>query len=150
MVPVEIQALNAPYIQRCHEYGNLVQSFGGRRTGVSMDADQLIERAREQLARGFYVDNLLEVARVLRDMTLSTRWPTASFVLQRVTTAIANNWDDRAVSVDEANQVEQQLQPLLYQVLNLMAENAEAERLQDGLDQLVVAFESLRTTLLRP
>ena len=111
-----------------------------------MDANelQLIQRAREKLGEGFYVNNLRDVVGILRALSQVTRWPTACFVLQTVALGMVYDWDKQPVTSDRADSVGAQLQPAFCKVLDLMAGDATTEEMCAALDDLVLALPPLR------
>jgi hypothetical protein len=87
--------------------------------------------------RGFYVKNLYEMTRVLREIALKTKWPTACFVLSEIAQTIAKKWDGHPVSVEEANHVTENLRPLASKVLDNMEVSKNVE-VMAALDELVM------------
>ncbi len=97
---------------------------------------QLIKSAQEKLARGFYVDNLKEVADLMKQAALSDQSPSACFVVHTVLLSVAEDWD-RPVSTIEVEKVDAQLRPLVSDVLDHIAKNASADKVSSSLDSLV-------------
>lgn len=111
-----------------------------------MDANELhlIQRAREKLGEGFYVNNLRDVVGILRSLSRVTSWPTACFVLQTVALGMVYDWDKQPVTSDKADSVGAQLQPAFCKVLDLMVDGAGVEEMCAALDELVLALPPLR------
>jgi len=111
-----------------------------------MHKDELesIQHARDRLDKGFYVNNLYELAKVFGQMSSSTKWPaTACFALRQIALIIAYDWDGRPLPTAEAQSVDAQLRPLFSEVLSLMAEDTDVEELYATLDRLVLALLDL-------
>jgi hypothetical protein len=104
---------------------------------------QLVERAREQVEQGFYVNNLRAVVDLFREPGLVTRWPAALFVLRTITLNIIYEWDKQPVSSAEADRVRARLQPLFRRVLDLLARDASAAQICTALDKVVLAWTEL-------
>jgi len=111
-----------------------------------MDANelQLIQRAREKLGAGFYVNNLRDLVGILRSLSAVTSWPTACFVLQTVALGMVYDWDKQPVTSDRADSVGAKLQPAFCKVLDLMTQGAEPQEMYAALDDLVLALPPLR------
>jgi hypothetical protein len=111
---------------------------------VTDNESLLIQRTREKLDEGFHVYNLYDVVKLLRQMSASTRWPTACFVLLTVARDIIYDWDKQPVPSVEADSVGAQLQPLFCRVLDLMAQDADVQQMSAALDDLVLVVTKLR------
>ena len=105
---------------------------------------QLIQRAREKLGQGFYVNNLRDVGSILRALSQVTSWPTACFMLQTIALGMVYDWDKQPVTSDRADSVGAQLQPAFHEVLDLMARDAGIEEMYAALDVLVLALPPLK------
>jgi hypothetical protein len=111
---------------------------------VSEPELQLIQRAREHVDEGFYVNNLRDVVDLFREPALVARWPAALFVLRTITLNIIYEWDKQPVASADADKVRTQLQPLFRQVLDLLARDGDAGQIYAVLDDLVLAWTKLR------
>jgi len=110
---------------------------------VSNIESRLIQRAREKLDEGFYVNNLRYVVTLLRESSLSMTWPTACFVLRTVAVDIIYDWDKYPVTSAEVDRVAAQLQPSFRRVLDSMSKDAESDQMCAALDDLVLAVMKL-------
>lgn len=104
---------------------------------------QLIQRARERVDEGFYVNNLRDIVDEFEASSLVARWPTALFVLRTITLNIIYEWDKQPVASTDADRVRAELQPLFRQILDLLARDADAEQIYAALDDLVLACTNL-------
>ena len=68
-----------------------------------------LQQLRKGLNKGFYVDNLYEMARLCNDMALESKNPTPFFIMRKIFLGIANYWEERPVIVEEAKFVEVEL-----------------------------------------
>lgn len=105
--------------------------------------ERLIQEARQKLELGFYVNNLYALAKLFNDMSVSTGWRSAAFILSEVAITIANTWDDRPLPTSEATAVERKMRPLFLAVLDTIERNASLEEVITSLDQLVLALQAL-------
>jgi hypothetical protein len=115
----------------------------GRHLVVSNIESRLIQRAREKLDEGFYVNNLRYVVTLLRESSLSMTWPTACFVLRTVAVDIIYDWDKYPVTSVEVDRVAAQLRPSFCRVLDSMSKDVESDQMCAALDDLVLAVMKL-------
>jgi hypothetical protein len=122
----------------------LIHEEGGRKKEMANDTDlQLIQRARQHVDEGFYVNNLRDLVDLFQEPSLVTRWPTVLFVLRTITLNIIYEWDKQPVISDDADKVRAQLQPLFRQVLDLLVVDASAAKIYAALDDVVLAWTKL-------
>ncbi len=65
------------------------------------------------IAKGRYVDNLFEMARLCAGWALDSGNPTPFFVLEQVFVGIARDWDGRPQTVEEAQALEAAVVPAI-------------------------------------
>jgi hypothetical protein len=90
------------------------------------------------------VNKLRDVVDLFREPSLMARWPTAFFVLRTITLNIIYEWDKQPVASADADRVRAQLQPLYRQILDLLAQDADATKIYAAQDELVRAWTKLR------
>ena len=90
-----------------------------------------LRQLRARLDRGFYVDNLNEMARLCRCLAQEFTNPAPFFVMEQVFKGISKYWEDRSITVEEAKLVENYLkQPLKELVAGPLADASEAQVLK--------------------
>ena len=91
------------------------------------------------------MDNLSEMSVLCRTLALDGKSPTAFFVLEKVLSRIADDWEDRPLTVEEAQYVESQLRPQVERVMDAITFGKPAQAQLDALDTLVSAYIILFT-----
>ena len=99
--------------------------------------------ARQKLKKGFYSNNLSDLAKHFREMSISTKWHSVCFILYEACLAIVRNWDERPVTVQEAKKVETILSPAFFAVLDTIELNPSPKNLLASMDELVLALQAL-------
>ena len=99
-----------------------------------------LQQLRERLAKGFYVDNLYEMARLCRDLALDTSRPTPFFVMQHIFSDIAKYWEERPLSVEEAKLVEVEMTKPIKDLIGGIKANASSEQIVHLLNKVVSSY----------
>ena len=68
-----------------------------------------LQELRDRLRKGFYVDNLYEMAYLCKALALETPAPVPFFLMQRIFWDIARDWEERPVPVEEAKESESRM-----------------------------------------
>ncbi len=82
-----------------------------------------LQQLREKLEKGFYLDNLYEMARLCRNLALDTASPAPFFIMEHIFLDVARHWEDKPLPVEEAKLVES----FLLQPLEDLVEGIEAD-----------------------
>lgn len=99
-----------------------------------------LQQLRENLKKGFYVDNLYEMSHLCRNLALDTASPTPFFVMQYIFSNIARNWEDRPVTVEEAKLVESKMTEPLENLIEGIIADASSAEMFDLLNNVVSAY----------
>lgn len=99
-----------------------------------------LQQLRERLAKGFYVENLYEMARLCRDLALDTSRPTPFFVMQHIFSDIARYWEDKPIVVEEARLVELEIAKPLEDLISGIEANASNEQIIHLLNKAVSSY----------
>ncbi len=99
-----------------------------------------LQQLRGKLEKGFYLDNLYEMARLYKSLALDTASPAPFFVMEQVFLGIARDWEDRPLPVDEAKQVEEKILKSLEDFVDGIEENASSEEVSNLLNTVVSAY----------
>ncbi|MCK4274217.1 MAG: hypothetical protein KAW90_04945 [Dehalococcoidales bacterium] len=99
-----------------------------------------LRQLREKLDKGFYVDNLCEMARLCKDMALESDSPVPFFIMQKIFSGIADYWDDRPVIVEEAKLVEAELLKSLNNLIDVIEDNASADQLMTLINKVISSY----------
>ena len=95
---------------------------------------------QEKLEKGFYVDNLYEMARLCKNLALETVNPAPFFVMRHIFLGIAKYWEDRPVIVEEAKLVETEMIKPLKDVIGGIETNASSEQMFHFLNKAVSSY----------
>lgn len=99
-----------------------------------------LQELRERLAKGFYVDNLYELARVCKKLSLDTSSPAVFFIMESIFLNVARNWEDRPLPDEEALQVESKLMTPLKELVGALEEDSTNEEVLELLNEVVSAY----------
>ena len=99
-----------------------------------------LQQLREKLEKGFYVDNLYEMARLCKNLALETANPVPFFVIEQIFLGIARHWQDRPVIVEEAKLVEAEMIKPLKDVIGGIEANASSEQMFHFLNKAVSSY----------
>lgn len=99
-----------------------------------------LQQLREKLEKGFYLDNLYEMARLCKSLALDTASPASFFVMEQVFLGIARDWEDRPLPVEEAKQVEEKVIQTLKDLVDGIGANASSEEVFNLLNMVVSAY----------
>ena len=99
-----------------------------------------LQKLRERLEKGFYLDNLYELAHLCRNLALDTTSPAPFFIMEHIFLDIARSWEDKPLPVEEAKLVGSKLiEPLEYLIEGIEAD-ASGEEVLNLLDSVVSAY----------
>jgi hypothetical protein len=99
-----------------------------------------LQQLREKLEKGFYVDNLYEMARLCKSLALDAINPAPFFVMRSIFLGIARDWEDRALPVEEAALVASKLMEPLAKLVDGLETNAPSSELYYLLNNAVAAY----------
>ena len=99
-----------------------------------------LQQLREKLNRGFYLDNLYEMARICRSMALESENPAPFFIMQKVFSGIADYWDDGPVDVEEAKLVEIELKESLGKLIEMLESKAKNGEITEMANKVVSSY----------
>lgn len=95
---------------------------------------------KEKLNKGFYVNNLNEIARLCNDMALENDKPAPFFVLKKIFSRISDYWDDQPVSVENAKLVQDGLMNPIMNLVNAIEVNASDNIIMDLVNKVVSSY----------
>ena len=99
-----------------------------------------LQQLREKLDKGFYVDNLYEMAHLCKDMALGSQSPVPYFIMQKIFSGIAIYWDDKPVIVEEAKLVEIELKKPLELLIDAIEEEVANSKLMELANKAVSTY----------
>jgi len=99
-----------------------------------------LQQLREKLEKGFYVDNLYEMARLCKNLALDCQFPAPFFVMRHIFLGIAKYWEDRPVIVEEAKLVEVEITKPLKDLISGIEANASSEQMFHLLNKAVSSY----------
>ena len=99
-----------------------------------------LRQLREKLDKGFYVDNLHEMARLCKGMALESNSPAPFFIMQKIFLGIADYWEDKPVIVEEAKLVEAELKKSLIQIIDAIEADASDAHIMDLANKAVSSY----------
>jgi hypothetical protein len=99
-----------------------------------------LQDLREKLEKGFYVDNLDEMARLCRSLALDAINPAPFFVMRSIFLDIARDWEERALTVEEAELVAVKLTEPLNKLVSGLETDAPSDDLYYLLNNVVSAY----------
>jgi len=99
-----------------------------------------LQKLKEKLERGFYVDNLYEMAHLCKDIALEGKNPVPFFIMQKIFSGIADYWYDRPVIVEEARLVEVELKEPLWYLIDALEEKAADVKINELMDKVVSSY----------
>ena len=110
-----------------------------------------LQQLREKLKKGFYLNNLNEMARLCKSLALDTTSPAPFFIMERIFSDVARHWEDKPLSVEEAKLVESKLITPLAELIEGITANASTEEIFSLLNRVVSAYLlSFMRTLVFP
>ena len=99
-----------------------------------------LQQLREKLEKGFYLDNLYEMASLCKDLTVGAVSPAPFFIMENIFSGIAKYWEDRPVIVEEAKLVEGEMIKPLKDLIGGIEANASGEQMVYLLNKAVSAY----------
>ena len=101
---------------------------------------------KEKLDKGFFVQNLFEMARICESLMKDTFASPTFYILRSIFLDIARDWNDRALSVEEATEVENELKAPIREALEGLETHRSKEALFESLAKLVAARKQVLRT----
>lgn len=102
-----------------------------------------LQQLREKLKKGFYVDNLYEMARLCKNLALETANPAPFFIMEQIFLGIARYWEDKPIIVEEAKLVEVEMIKPLRDLIGGIEANASSEQMFHLLNRVVSSYKFL-------
>jgi len=99
-----------------------------------------LQQLREKLDKGFYVDNLYEMARLCKSLALETDYPASFFIMEQIFKGIAKYWEDKPLIVEEAKLVELEMIKPLKDLIGGIETNASSEQIVHFLNKVVSSY----------
>jgi hypothetical protein len=99
-----------------------------------------LQQLQEKLEKGFYLDNLYEMARLCKTLASNTIYLVEFFVMRDIFLDIARRWEERALPVKEAKRVELEMTKPLGDLIQGIETEASAEVVLDLLNNVVSAY----------
>ena len=98
---------------------------------------------REKLGRGFYVNNLYDMARLCKELALDDDNPAPFYVMQHVFSDIARHWEDRPIVVEEAKLVETEITKTIWILIDTIESGAPVEQVYNMLGEVLKSYQFL-------
>jgi len=108
-----------------------------------------LQLLKEKLGKGFYVENLYEMASLCKRLAKDSAYALAFHVLWSIFIDIARDWDGRPLPVDEATKVQQKLEAPIREVIQRLEAFRNKQELFDSLTKLVAAHMQAISLQLR-
>jgi hypothetical protein len=99
-----------------------------------------LQQLQEKLEKGFYLDNLYEIAHLCKMLASDTIYPAAFFVMRDIFLNIARRWEERALPVDEAKRVEREMARPLEDLIRGIDADVSPEVVLNLLNGVVSAY----------
>ena len=99
-----------------------------------------LQQLREKLEKGFYLDNLYEMACLCRSLALDTTSPAPFFFMEHIFLNIARHWEDKPLLVEEARLVESKMIEPLEDLVEGIEAFASSEEVFNLLNRVVSAY----------
>ncbi len=99
-----------------------------------------LQKLREELKQGFYLNNLYEMASLCKDLALGVTNPAPFFVMQHIFLNIARYWEDKPLLVEEAKLVEGEMIKPLKDLIGGIEANASGEQIIHLLNKAVSSY----------
>ena len=99
-----------------------------------------LQELRGKLEKGFYLDNLYEMARLCRHLALDTTSPAPFFIMEHIFLDIARHWEGKPLLVEDAKLVEQKMIESLEDLTESLEREAPSEEELNLLNGAVSAY----------
>lgn len=99
-----------------------------------------LQKLRERLSKEFYIDNLYEMVRLCRSLALDTSYPAPFFVMEKIFLGVADHWDDRPLTVEEAQKVKSKMIRPLEELIRGIEYSAPSGEIFALLNGVVSAY----------
>jgi len=96
-----------------------------------------LQKLREGLKKGFYLDNLYELARICRSMALDTTSPAPFFIMEYIFLDIVQHWEGKPLLVEDAKLVEAKIMEALEGLIEGLVADAPSEEVFSLLNRIV-------------
>lgn len=100
-----------------------------------------LQKLKEKLEQGFYVNNLYEMSALCKNLALDTDNPAPLFVMQHIFLDIAKYWEDRPVIVEEAKLVETEMMKPLKDLISGIEANASSEQIIHLINKAISSYK---------
>lgn len=99
-----------------------------------------LQQLQEKLAKGFYLNNLYEMARLCKSSALESNSPAPFFVMQHIFFNIARYWEDKPLPVEEARLVQSEMVKPIEDLISGIEANATSEQTLTLLNKVVSSY----------
>lgn len=99
-----------------------------------------LQLLKKKLDRGFFADNLYEMASICENLSRDPSVAPAFYILRSVFLEIARDWNDRPLPVEEAGKVQEKLQMPIKEVIRCIETLQSKEVLFNSLTKVVFAM----------
>ena len=99
-----------------------------------------LQQLREKLERGFYIDNLHQMAGLCKSLALEAVDPAPFFVMEHIFLDIAKYWEDKPLPVEEARLVEVEMIKPLKDLIGAIESNASGEQRIHLLNKTISSY----------
>ena len=99
-----------------------------------------LQQLKEKLERGFYLDNLYEMARLCKGLALDTTSPAPFFIMEQIFLDIARHWEDKPLIVEEAKLVEVEIIKPLKDLISGIEENVSSEQMVHLMNKVISSY----------
>jgi len=99
-----------------------------------------IQRIKERLEQGFFIDNLNEMIHLCDEMALGSKKPAPLFILKKILWGVVNYWDQVPVTVEDGKLVEGELKKHIKNLLDAIESDMPAEKVLDRMNEVVSSY----------
>ena len=98
-----------------------------------------LQLLKEKLDKGFFVHNFYDMAQTCKSLIEDKFGGPAFYILRSIFLDIARDWNERAVSVDEATEVKNKLEAPIRELIEALETHRSKEALFESMAKLVSA-----------
>lgn len=98
-----------------------------------------VQLLKENLGKGFFVDNLYEMASICEKLMKDSARAPAFYILRSVFLDLARDWDERPLPAEEVTKVQEKLEMPIREVIEGLEALWSKEALFESLRKLVAA-----------
>lgn len=106
-----------------------------------------LEQLKQSLQNEFYVDNLFGLADICRKLALECNTPTPFFVMGQIFSNIAQNWDDKPLSVEFAAKIKSELMTPINHIIKIIELEGSEQQIFYWVNNLIVSYLTLNTKI---